>query len=105
MLCNETKEYLLGYRLSLAKIGRLREMMNLRPDEIGSIRVELLQTREECNRIEREIDAVRPAVLSELLAQKYLCGRSLEEISDTMGYSKRQLERLHKKAIESFERQ
>ncbi len=73
MLCNETKEYLSSYRLSVAKIGRLREMMNLRPDEIASIKGELTAARDSCNLIEREIDAVKPPVLSEILAQKYLC--------------------------------
>ena len=48
------------------------------------------------------IDAVDGGILSEILSQKYICGRSLEEIGYLINYSKRQTERLHIKALLKF---
>ena len=39
---------------------------------------------------------------SEVLAQKYLCGRSLDETAEILNYSKRQIERIHLKALENI---
>ncbi len=52
--------------------------------------------------IEQKIDGMEDAVLSELLCQKYVLGRTLEEIGYILNYSKRHTERLHIKALEKF---
>ena len=38
----------------------------------------------------------------EILTLQYFCGLTLNKISDNLGYSLRQIARLHKKALEVF---
>ena len=56
--------------------------------------------RELMKSIEKAITAVDDGILSEILFQKYVLGRSLETISCAVNYSKRQIERLHLTALE-----
>ena len=98
----EKKKYLSTYRLQQAKIGRITEMLTLFPDEETILKKQLLEARQRRDKIEQEILALDDEILSELLSQKYMCGRSLSEIAICMNYSKRQIERLHKKALTMF---
>ena len=52
--------------------------------------------------IELKISKVGDETLCELLFQKYVFGKTLEEISYIINYSKRHTERLHIKALEKF---
>lgn len=58
---------------------------------------ELIRTR---RRIDRVIRAVEDSTLREVLERRYIDGTKWEEISETMGYEKRWIMRLHKKALE-----
>lgn len=98
----EKKKYLSLYLLQHAKIHRLNEMICENPDK----RQECLDLIEQANKIrseiEKKIGQVDGEVLSELLFLKYVCGKTLLEISYTLNYSLRHTERLHIKALEKF---
>ena len=53
-------------------------------------------------KIEKQILAVDGGILSEVLFQKYIFGKTLEDISYTLNYSSRHIERLHIKALDEF---
>ena len=103
MTIDEKKEYLLSYRVQQLKIERIRCLMMQNPDRREKYKGTLHRTERLRNKIEDEIDAVDNSILSEILYGKYICRKSLEEIADKLSYSKRQIERLHLKALEKFE--
>ncbi len=103
MTLDEKKRYLGKYRLQQAKIGRINEMIEAFPDDKARYDKQLLEARHIRDRIEDEIQALGDETLSELLSQKYLCGRTITEIAHCMSYSIRQIERMHKRALERFE--
>ena len=102
-MSKEKKEYLSLYLLQNEKIRRLRETALKNPEEkekyISQIKAAQTLRRE----IEDKIEAVDGGVLSELLYLKYVCGKTLMQISYELNYSVRQIERLHIKALGKFE--
>ena len=96
------RKYLSKYRALVLKIGRLRAMKSINPEKAGAYENEIEKCTAVRDKIEEEIERTDGGILSEILAQKYICGRSLEEIALIIGYCKRQTERLHLKAIERF---
>lgn len=98
----EKKQYLSLYLLQHAKIHRLNEMICENP----SRREEYLSLIQEANnirsQIEEKINQVDGGVLTELLYLKYVCGKTLLEISYILNYSLRHTERLHIKALMKF---
>ena len=99
----EKKKYLNLYLIQEVKINRLEEMKKVSPDkaELYTQRInQCLCLRDE---IEEKIKNVDGGILSEILFQKYIFGKTLEEIGYIINYSKRQTERLHIKALEKFE--
>ncbi len=96
------REYLKRYRLLQAKITRLEQMLSECPEKREKYLKELNSAITLRDGIEDSIDAVDGGILSEILSQKYICGRSLEEIGYLINYSKRQTERLHIKALLKF---
>ena len=98
----EKKEYLSLYLLQNEKIRRLKETALQNPEEkekyISQIKAAQTLRRE----IEDKIEAVDGGVLSELLYLKYVCGKTLMQISYELNYSVRQIERLHIKALQKF---
>lgn len=103
MTAEEKKKYLESYRFLQLKIERLRSMMLANPDRRENYKGTMHRAERLRNKIEDEIEAVDGAILSEILYGKYVCRMSLEEIADRLFYSKRQIERLHIKALEKFE--
>lgn len=99
------KEYLNQYLLQEAKISRLKTMSKINPElkeQYGEEIKSALALRE---KIESEISAVDGSILSEVLFQKYVFGKTLEDISYTLNYSQRHIERLHVRALEEFKLQ
>ncbi|MEE1240091.1 MAG: hypothetical protein UHO61_09250 [Acutalibacteraceae bacterium] len=97
------KEYLSLYLLQNEKIRRLNEMSLQNPDRENEYIMKIAEAHSLRCEIEKKIDAVDGGVLSELLYLKYVCGKTLMEISYELNYSVRQIERLHIKALEIFE--
>lgn len=99
----EKRKILSGYRLLNTKIDRLEEMGNMFPNERKNYESEAKKCRGLMKKIEVAIKAIDDGVLSEILFQKYVLGRSLETISYSLCYSKRQTERLHISALNKLE--
>ncbi len=102
MLDKQKREYLKEYRINQMRIRRLNELILDYPEMAKRYGEQLQQCVCRCQKIEDEIDAVGDAFLSELLSQKYMCGKSLEEIGLGFNYTKRHMERMHIKALERF---
>ncbi len=98
----EKKEYLAMYRVYQAKIQRLNELKEESFEAEERFSEALREAVMHRNKIESEIECMDNPILSEILAQKYQCGKTLEEIACCMNYSRRQIERLHIKALEEF---
>lgn len=101
MLKNKRK-YLRSYLRQQAKISRLKEMSLLNPSLKADYENEILIAENLRNEIEQKILMVDDEVLKELLFQKYIFGKTLEETSYVINYSKRHTERLHICALEKF---
>lgn len=52
--------------------------------------------------LSKEIDKIEDVVERALLRYRYFLGLTWEEIADKMGYSLRQVHRIHKSALENF---
>lgn len=97
------KEYLSRYLLQEAKISRLKAMIQMNPELKKGYENDLKEAMAIRDRIEEKIKAVDGDILSELLFQKYVFGKTLEDISYILNYSPRHIERLHIKALDNFE--
>ncbi len=97
------KEYLSQYLLQETKINRIRTMINVNPELKETYETELNKALSLRVKIEKQINAVDGGILSELLCQKYIFGKTLEDISVILNYSTRHIERLHIKALDRFE--
>lgn len=99
----EKKKILSKYLLQETKICRYRQMADLYPQR----KDEFIKKADSCDRlrlqIENSIAKMDDEILSELLFQKYVFGKTLEEIAFNMNYSKRHIERLHITALEKLE--
>ena len=102
-MSKEKKEYLSLYLLQSEKIRRLRETALQNPEEKEKYILQIKTAQSLRREIEEKIEAVDGGVLSELLYLKYVCGKTLMEISYELNYSVRQIERLHIKALGKFE--
>lgn len=103
MTLNEKKQYLLNYKMHQAKIRRLSELIADYPEDAERLKPQLLESKKLRDKIENEINLLSNPIFSEILAQKYQCGKTLEEIAFCMNYSTRHIERLHTNAIKIFE--
>ena len=102
-MSKEKKEYLSLYLLQNEKIRRLRETALQNPEEKEKYILQIKTAQSLRREIEEKIEAVDGGVLSELLYLKYVCGKTLMQISYELNYSVRQIERLHIKALGKFE--
>lgn len=98
----EKKEYLSLYLLQNEKIRRLKETALQNPEEKEKYILQIKAAQSLRQDIEEKIEAVDGGVLSELLYLKYVCGKTLMQISYELNYSVRHIERLHIKALQKF---
>lgn len=98
----EKKKILGSYLLQEAKIKRLESMKALSPDKAKEYEKMIKECVSLRDSIEKNIKEVDGGILSEILFQKYILGKTLVEISYILNYSQRQIERLHIKALEEF---
>lgn len=100
MSTNEKKEFLDLYLLQQVKINRLNYLIKENPSRKERYISQINAAEALRERIELAIENIDGGILSEVLCQKYLCGKSLEETALTLNFSKRHTERLFIKAIE-----
>ena len=96
----EKRDYLSRYLVLQAKINRLKEQSLINAENREVYNKEIHKARTVRDSIEQGIMNMSNEIESEILAQKYLLGKTLEETADILNYSKRQIERLHIKALE-----
>lgn len=101
-MLEEKKEYLNKYMAQGGKIKRLQELALKNTNKVAEYQVKIAKAIQLRNEIEEKIERLNNPILSEILFQKYVFGKTLEEISVIINYSKRQTERLHIKALEKF---
>ncbi len=98
----EKKDYLKQYLIQSAIMRDYNEILHLNDRN----RKQYLEKIEKANtlreHIENSINNVEDTLLRELLIEKYILGKTLEQIAFNLNYSVRQIERLHKKAIEKI---
>lgn len=100
MSVDEKRAYLEMYPLALARINRCYLLSARNADKSEKYKKEMHEAVTLRDFIENDIDRVTDRVESEVLAQKYLCGKTLEETAVMLNYSKRQIERIHLNALE-----
>ncbi len=100
MTTEQKKRQLERYNLQLAKIKRFKEMSNKNSDRTEFYKNEICSATLLRNKIEDAVQSLSSELEREILAQKYFCGKSFDEIAALLNYSKRQVERLHIKGIE-----
>lgn len=100
---NEKKEYLKQYMYQESVIRSLNQLAVINPEKEDIYRDKISQALEIRSDIEQKISSVEDTVLREVLYNKYIFGKTLEEISYILNYSKRHIERLHIKALEKIE--
>ena len=96
------KEYLNLYLLQQARIRRYDILTLRNRDKKKKYKSAAEEARQIRDCIESDIEKIVDKTESEVLAQKYLCGLSLEETAEVLNYSKRQVERIHLKALSSL---
>lgn len=96
------KRYLKQYLLQQAVIKRLEQLKTQNPDKKDFYTRKIKTAKALRNIIEAKVEALPDDNLREVLYNKYILGQTLEEISFTLNYSKRHIERLHVKALEKF---
>lgn len=99
----EKKKILNNYLLQEAKISRLNNMSILNPEREKYFNRKISEAEIFRKKTEKCIKALNDTLLSEILFQKYILGKTLEQISFTLNYSKRHIERLHIKALEKLD--
>ena len=102
-MLKEKKKFLNHYLLQEAKINRLYEMIRINPVRKDEYEAKIKHCKELRLEIEEKINKVDDELLCELLFEKYILGKTLEDISVILNYSKRHIERLHIRALEKFE--
>ncbi len=99
----QKKQFLKSYLLQEAQIKCLSEMALLRPNNRAIYLTQIAECERCRDDVEAKINLIEDTLLREILMQKYICGKTLEEISRIISYSKRHTERLHIKALQSLE--
>ena len=96
------KDYLKQYLIQGAIIRDAQEMLNINKVNSELYRETITNAEELRINIENSINSVGDCLIREILIEKYILGKTLEQIAFNLNYSVRQIERLHKKAIEKF---
>ncbi len=100
MSVDEKRIYLEQYPLTLAIINRCYLLSAKNADKSEKYKRKMTEAALLRDFIENDIEKITDKVESEVLAQKYLCGKTLEETAVILNYSKRQVERIHLNALE-----
>ena len=101
-MIRDIKNYLKGYLILESKLNRLKEMKKKNPEKIEFYKFEIKNVYKKRNKIEEKIETVENEISREILYNKYILGKTLEEISLEINYSKRHTERLHIKALKEI---
>lgn len=99
----DKKQYLRNYLIQQRKIERINEMIILNPRSRARYLKQLSKCEQTREAIEEKINNIDDELLREILFLKYICGKTLREISTIIDYSLRHTERMHIMAVEKIE--
>lgn len=94
----DTIKYLKGYILQESKIKRYKQMILKNPMLKNEYNKKIMECKNYRNEIERKIEELDDDLLKEVLYNKYVLGKTIEEIALILNYSSRHIVRLHSKA-------
>ncbi|MBR6509119.1 MAG: hypothetical protein IKT38_00745 [Clostridia bacterium] len=97
------KNYLKQYKYQEMRINSFKRLKLSHKENISEYDEKIAACKKLRKEIEKKISKLDDPILCELLMQKYVFGKTLEEIALILNYSKRHIERLHIKALEKFE--
>lgn len=97
------KEYLKQYLYQEAVINSLMQLSAINPERKEAYKKKISECNAIRGDIEEKISLVEDTLLREILYNKYIFGKTLEQISYILNYSKRHIERLHVKALEKID--
>lgn len=100
MSVEEKRKYLELYALQQARINRYCMLSARNADKKDKYKLKMCSAMSIRDIIEEDIDKIADKTESEVLAQKYLCGKTLEETAYMLNYSRRHVERLHISGLE-----
>lgn len=98
----ENKEYLNQYLAQEPKIRRLKELYAKNTTHRAFYLAKINECETIRDEIEAKIESMENPLHREILYQKYVFGKTLEEIGYIIHYSTRHTERLHLTALENF---
>ena len=105
----EKKRYLLSYQQSKRAVKRLEQELQ-EVEEMGEveeiqekIKRERQQQIKRYERVRQQVEAMEEEREKDALIYKYICGMTEDAAAKKMGYTKRQFQRINKKALEHFE--
>ncbi len=99
---NAKREFLKSYRLQRAIICRIQETSQHYPQKAKTYKAQIKECEKRQKAIEDKINQLPNEFQREVLIQKYICGKTHEEIGILFNYSSRQIERIHKAAVENL---
>lgn len=102
MTIEEKREYLELYPLQLAAIERFNNLAGINTDKREKYIQKIHSAIILRDLIEEDIEKIDDRREREVLAQKYLCLKTLEQTAEILNYSKRQIERIHTTALENL---
>ena len=102
MSINDKKDYLKSYRLQENLIRTLKRLCIENPSQKDVLHTKIEECENLRTQIAEKIFKIKDTRYKVLLYEKYMNGRTLEEIALILNYSKRHAERLHIAALKSF---
>lgn len=96
------REHLEMYMVFTIRLHRLYSQRDAHPESEGKYSDMIYDTLLKMGTIEDAVEKIPNLKEREVLANKYLCGKTVNEISTFMNYSRRQTERYLKSALENI---
>ncbi len=102
MTKQQTKEYLAGYLLNMARAQQLKRKLEAYVMSAPSIKREIDVCIKNSGEVEEIIYSCENILQREVAVRKYIYGQSLEKIAEELNYSARHIQRIHNKAVEGL---
>lgn len=101
-MINDKKAFLKEYLIQESKLNRLKEMKKKYPTKKNYYKNKIKNAKQKRRQIEIKIESINDELLREVLYNIYILGKTIEETSLEINYSKRHTERLHIKALKDI---
>ena len=102
MTKEQTKKYLAGYLVNMARVQLLKRKLEAYTMSAPSIKREIDICIKNSGEIEEIVNSCKDILAREVAVRKYIYGQSLEKIAEELNYSARHIQRIHNKAVEEL---